>query len=247
MTDRAAEFPRSADPAEPAGALPVGSSVGVGRDMRESASDVIGTIRDPVLEAFERARAGDRAGYGRFAELIQDRLYNAVARMTGDVHVAGDLVQETLARALEHLSTFKGASHPYTWVYRIAMNLVMSRRRSDQVRRAVSLEGDTKSTGRSGRSSGSGGEDQMSRLRERIASSEPGPADRTELAERLAVIGRALNEIDAEDRALLVMRDIDGMDYAEMAEVLEVPLGTLKSRLFRARVALRKRAEELGA
>jgi RNA polymerase sigma-70 factor (ECF subfamily) len=124
------------------------------------------------------------------------------------------------------------------------MNLVISKRRSEKVRRAVSLEGEASAARRSGVS---GGEDQMSRLRERIASTERGPGERTELAERLVVIGRALNEIDAEDRAILVMRDIDGMDYAEMAEVLEIPLGTLKSRLFRARLALRKRAEELGA
>jgi len=106
-----------------------------------------------------------------------------------------------------------------------------------KVRHAVSIDAEIKSNT---------SDDQMSRLRERLESNVPSPADRAEHNERLRVVSDAMDRIEPEDRALLVMRDIDGLDYNEMASVLEVPLGTLKSRLFRARMALREMVTELG-
>ena len=192
---------------------------------------------ESINDAFARARKGDRAAFGQLVMMVQDRLYNAVYRMTGDRDEAADLTQEAFTKSLEHIGSFRGEAQPYTWMFRIALNLVLSRRRSMKVRHAVSIDAEIKSNT---------SDDQMSRLRERLESNVPSPADRAEHNERLRVVSDAMDRIEPEDRALLVMRDIDGLDYNEMASVLEVPLGTLKSRLFRARMALREMVTELG-
>ena len=195
------------------------------------------TSVDRQAEWFASARKGDRAAFGRLAQSLQDRLYNAVYRMTGGrPDDALDLTQETFAKALAGIGDCRGDSQPYTWLFRIAMNLVISKRRKDSVRRAMSLEAERRDAF---------GDDQMSSLRQRLAGKTPGPADVAQAAETRERVRVALNRLNIDDRALLVMRDVDGMDYAQMAKVIDAPLGTLKSRLFRARMALRSTIEEM--
>ncbi len=193
---------------------------------------------DESARWFDLARRGDRAAFGRLVSLLQDRLYNAVYRLVGHPDDAMEVTQEAFTKALQNITECRGQSQAYTWIFRIAMNVAISRHRSGRVRRAISLDAP-----RPGESNGSG--DQMSTLRDRIASTSLGPAQTAEKKERLGLVMQALNQLADDDRSLLVMRDIDGMDYNEMAEVLEIPLGTLKSRLFRARMALRARLEAL--
>lgn len=206
-------------------------------DASKDGSMRIATDGESINEVFARARRGDRTAFGQLVMMVQDRLYNAVYRMTGDPDEAADLTQETFAKSLEHIGTFRGESQPYTWMFRIALNLVLSKRRSMKVRHAVSIDSEIKSNT---------GDDQMSRLRERLASNDRSPGEQAEHNDRLRVVSDALNKIEPEDRALLVMRDIDGLDYNEMASVLEIPLGTLKSKLFRARMSLRDMVTQLG-
>ncbi len=183
-------------------------------------------------ELLRKAQNGDRGAFGQIVVLYQDRLYNALLRVVGDPEEARDLVQETFARALTKISSFRGEAGPYTWLFRIGVNLAISQLRKLKRHRVFSLD----------RPSGNGrdeSEDQASSLLDRVSRNDSVPHEDVESRERSQQVLAALGRLDAEYRAVLVMRDIEGFDYQQMADVLSLPLGTLKSRLFRARLALR--------
>jgi len=184
------------------------------------------------LELIKKAQAGDRGAYGRLVLAYQDRLYNAIVRMVGDREEARELAQEAFTRGLAKIEGFRGDASPYTWLFRIATNLCISRLRKIQRRRTFSLEGSV--------GSGHDSDEQGSSLLDRVKPDPaPGPEEQLERRERNEHVVEALGRLDPEYRAVLVMRDVEGFDYQQMADVLGLPLGTLKSRLFRARLALR--------
>jgi len=92
-------------------------------------------------ELFRRAQAGDRSAFGQIVQLYQDRVYNAVLRLVGNVDDARDLTQETFTRALVNIDTFRGEAQPYTWLFRIALNLSIGELRKARRHRTVSLDG----------------------------------------------------------------------------------------------------------
>src|SRR5262249_1174088 len=150
----------------------------------------------------------------------------AILRLVGDPEEARELTQETFTRALVKIDTFKGQSGPYTWLFRIAVNLSISRLRKVNRHRTFSLDQPSRArdNGKAHR-----GEDQASALVDRIAEQKtPSPEQGLEDRERSQQVLAALGRLDAEYRAVLVMRDIEGFDYQQMAEVLDLPLGTLK-------------------
>jgi RNA polymerase sigma-70 factor (ECF subfamily) len=189
-----------------------------------------------ALALLNRAKGGDRGSFGQLVVLYQDRLFNAVIRLVGDRDEAAELTQEAFTRGLASLDSFRGEAGPYTWLFRIAVNLSISRLRKVHRHRVFSLDrpGAASSNGQSNRHP-----DQAAGLMERVRESAPGPSAQLELRERAEQVVAALGRIDPEYRAVLIMRDIEGFDYQQMADVLALPLGTLKSRLFRARIALR--------
>jgi RNA polymerase sigma-70 factor (ECF subfamily) len=217
-------------------------------DDDAAGSGVAGTIRPgdslargqrPDVVLLNRAKAGDRGAYGQIVLLYQDRLFNAVVRLVGDREEARELTQEAFTRGLEKIESFRGDAGPYTWLFRIAVNLAISQLRKVQRNRTFSLDRPSMNGGGNGRYRDS--QDQAAGLIERVAQQrgEATPAQRIEDRERDETVLAALGRLDAEYRAVLVMRDIEGFDYQQMADVLGLPLGTLKSRLFRARLALR--------
>ncbi|CAN5637699.1 hypothetical protein BH09PLA1_BH09PLA1_37040 [soil metagenome] len=200
-----------------------------------SASGAPDALQDADL--FRRAQFGDRGAFAQIVQLYQDRIFNAVLRMVGDHEEARDLAQETFTRALVKIDSFRGEAQPYTWLFRIALNLAISQLRKTHRRRTFTLSsGPSGSNGRAD----AGHEDQAAGLLDRIAQDRGAdPAEQIENRERNEQVVAALGRLDAEYRAILVMRDVEGFDYQQMADVLNLPLGTLKSRLFRARIALR--------
>lgn len=188
-----------------------------------------------ALDLLQKAQAGDRGAYGQIVAAYQDRLYNAVVRLVGDREEAQEITQEAFTKGLEKVGSFRGDASPYTWLFRIAVNLAISQLRKVQRQRTFSL--DSSSYAGNGRADD---DTQASSLIDRVAQShEANPAQAAENRERDQHVIEALGRLDAEYRAVLVMRDIDGFDYQHMADMLGLPLGTLKSRLFRARLALR--------
>ena len=195
---------------------------------------------DPAaaVALFDRACRGDRAAFGQIVRLYQDRLYTTVLRLIGQRDEAVELTQEAFTRALQSMHKFRGESAPYTWLCKIATNLALDRLRRQTRRPTFSLNGSD------GAKVNGSSRDQAAGLIERMRQSGPGPAEALDLRERAEQVVAALGRLDPDYRVLVVLRDVDGLDYQQMADVLEMPLGTLKSRLFRARVALR---EELKA
>ena len=202
-------------------------------DLAAAQTEGAGAKQEDV-ELLRKAQSGDRAAFGQLVIHFQDRLFNAVLRLVGDPEEARELTQEAFTRALVKIDSFRGDAAPYTWLFRIAVNLAISQLRKVQRRRVFSLD----------RPSGNGAaqteHDQASTLVDRVAQARgDDPAQLAENHERDQHVLAALGRLDAEYRAVLVMRDIEGFDYQQMADVLSLPLGTLKSRLFRARLALR--------
>ncbi|HTW94794.1 MAG TPA: sigma-70 family RNA polymerase sigma factor, partial [Tepidisphaeraceae bacterium] len=167
-----------ADPPPPSVAS---SALGAGGD---SAAD---------LELVRKARRGDRGAYGQLVVLYQDRIFNAVLRLVGDPEDARELAQEAFARGLNKIQSFRGESSPYTWLFRIAMNLAISSLRRVQRHKVFSLEG-------------AGGLD--------IAGGGDGaqPAAEAERREEHQQVAAALGRLDADYRIVLVLRDIEGFD-----------------------------------
>lgn len=182
----------------------------------------------------ERAKNGDRRAFEGLVDSYKDKVFLYVSRMLRDPEEAHDIAQETFVRAYQSLPGFRGASSFQTWLYRIASNLVIDsvrrhRRREDS---AVSLDAPVDTD-----------EGQMGRD---LADDRRGPEA---LAESSAVqyeVQRAIAKVTPKLRAVLVMYDIQGMSYQEIAEVLGCPLGTVKSRLFNARSQLKDLLEQRG-
>lgn len=175
----------------------------------------------------DACRAGKTEAYGILVKRYQDRLYPTVLRLTGCAEDAQDLLQETFLRAYEKLGRFHGDSSFYTWVYRIAVNLALSGRRR---RRPMARLNDGSDEGSSDST---------------VDPRESDPSLPLERAERDSLIQDALNALAADHRAVVVMKEFDGLRYEEIGVVLGIPVGTVRSRLHRARCELRDRLRVL--
>lgn len=185
----------------------------------------------------DRAVHGDHAALGELLQRHQLRLYNVVLRMVGHRDDAAEITQDALLKAVEHIRDYRRQTALSTWLIRIGMNLALSHLRKRRLRRTASLDSDP-------HHATTGWDDQSSPLREILADPrEPDPLTRVENNETLEALRAALAQLDEQFRAVLVLRDIDLMDYQQIAEVLSIPVGTVKSRLFRARLALRQQLE----
>ncbi len=167
--------------------------------------------------------AGRSSAYGEVVRRYQDRLFNSVLRVVDNADDAQDVVQDAFINAFQSLASFKGDSEFFTWLYRIAFNTAVSLRR--RRRSMVSLE-----TGRDG-------EMVIDPL---DPASDAGPGAALERSEEEALLQAALNRLSGEHRIVLVLKDIEGMKYEQIAEVIGVPIGTVRSRIHRARLELRE-------
>jgi RNA polymerase sigma-70 factor (ECF subfamily) len=187
----------------------------------------------------EQAVRGDQAALSRLLTTYQQRLYNVVLRMVGNRDDAAEVTQQAMLKIIEHICGFDGRSDISTWMVRIAMNLSFTHLRKQRIRRTTSL--DSSQRGASGESKRGMGDDQLTPLRQALADTrEPGPAQRVQQKEMLEYLRVAMDNLQDDLRAVLVLRDIDGMDYQKISLVMALPVGTVKSRLFRARLALRQ-------
>ncbi len=177
-----------------------------------------------------RARSGDVAAMGALLESYRQRVFGLCTRMLGQREDAADLTQDILTKFLTALNGFDGRSSLSTWVYRLTVNTVISHLRRRRTARAAGSR-----SGLDGREPE--GEGPWS---DSLPAREPAGEESVQTTEQRVMLLRALDELGDEARALLVLRDGRDLDYETIAEVLGLPLGTVKSRLFRARLALRK-------
>ncbi|MFW5867535.1 MAG: sigma-70 family RNA polymerase sigma factor [Armatimonadota bacterium] len=182
--------------------------------------------------AVERARKGDRAAFGLLVDEYKDKIYNYVARMLNDPSEAEDVTQEAFVRAYKSLPRFRGASSFHTWLYRIASNLaidvVRKRKRQDPT---FSLDEPLES-------------DDGEYERE-LPDESGGPEDRTSTRETRVAVRRAIMDLPEKLRDVMILYELQGETYDDIADILDVPLGTVKSRLFNARNRLKDSLQEL--
>ncbi len=167
----------------------------------------------------ESAIAGDAEAFGCLVSKYQNRLYNSMVHFLRDETEAEDVVQESFVSSFTRLSRFRGNSSFYTWLYRIAVNAAISRRRKKRPRVSVERDLGDAATG--------------------IDGSGPLPGDQMEQDERSVQLHAALNRLGDEHRLILVLRELDGLSYEDISEVLDTPVGTVRSRLHRARSQLK--------
>lgn len=162
-----------------------------------------------------------------FGELVlryQDRLYNTLVGVLGSPHDARDVAQDAFVHAFRKLSTFRGQSAFYSWLFRIAMNAAISRKRKTK-RIKGSLDAARENAG----------------FEVEDESREARPDHPLELDEQRGQVRRALDQLSEEYRTVLVLKEIDGMKYEQIAEVVGCPIGTVRSRIHRARSELREK------
>lgn len=177
------------------------------------------------VQLIDDTLAGDRAAFGQLVHKYQGRLFNTLLHVVGSREEAEDVCQEAFVQAFVKLETFGGRSAFYTWLYRIAFNLSVSRRR--RKRAEVSIDQHRERTGDEPLDPGEGPTDQV--LRD----------------EQVRQVRGAINALNDEYRAILVLREMEGCCYDTIAEILELPLGTVRSRLHRARLQLRDQLQDI--
>jgi RNA polymerase sigma-70 factor (ECF subfamily) len=176
-------------------------------------------------QLIDEALQGDSAAFGRLVTKYQDRLYNTLVHVVGSADEAYDAVQDAFVQAFIKLESFHRNSAFYTWLYRIAFNLAISRRRRRKP--TSSIEQARELTG----------SEPLSR--------DDAPTDRLDRQERAVQVQEALAALSEEFRSVLVLREIDGCCYETIAEILDLPVGTVRSRLHRARLELREQLREV--
>ena len=180
-------------------------------------------LEDAML--ISRSQAGDRTAFNALVEKHQARAYQYAYRLTRNSEEASDIVVEGFLRVFNALNNFKGQSSFITWLYRIMTNCYLDHKKRDKSKRNVSLEA-TLNT--------SSGE-----LLRQVEDTKPSPYEQTESHARVSRLDRAIGELPEYQRAMIVMYHSEMMSYEEIASALDLPVGTVKSRLNRARLSLR--------
>jgi RNA polymerase sigma-70 factor (ECF subfamily) len=182
----------------------------------------------------ERVRRGDQAAYRGVVERYQGRLFAVARGILRDGDEASDVVQETFLRAYLRLATFHEGSQLFTWLYRIAVNLCLDRIRRRR-REAAALY-----------------DARLDRADVGLGRGERSPFEQHAAAELSQRLLAALDGLPPAHRAVIVLREVEGLSYAEIARAVGCPVGTVMSRLFHARRKLQlaladERAEEMAA
>ena len=182
-------------------------------------------------QIIEKVLAGDNNAFGELVEAYQDKVYNLALRMCGNADDAFDLAQDAFFRAWRGLSGFQFESAFSTWLFRLTSNVCLDWRRAKKRRPTVSLT-----------TLDDEGEEVQMEIR------DPGksPEELLLAAEDRAAVTKAMNELPVDFREILTLRAIDDLSYTEIAEILHLREGTVKSRLSRARLALRNKLLQNG-
>lgn len=177
-------------------------------------------------ELVERARAGDNSAFETLVTKYQQRVYNLALRMTGNEDDAYDLAQESFLKAWRGLETFQFESAFSTWLYRLTSNACLDFLRAQKRRKTVSMTCE---------------DDDGEETQYDAADPAPNPEQAALAAEDREQLALAMSELDDEARGIITLRVINDLSYDQIAEILGIPEGTVKSRLSRAREKLKKK------
>ena len=173
-------------------------------------------------DLIERSLTGEQEAFGELVLRYQDRLYGSLAQMLGSVHDALDVAQDAFILAFKNLDAFRKESQFYSWLFRIAYNSAMTRHRRERRHRTSSLEDLAPDAAE--------GNCELS-----------DPAQSVDSQDDIESVQQALRELPEEFRMVLVLKEIEEMPYAEIAETVGCPVGTVRSRIHRGRLMLKER------
>lgn len=203
-------------------------------ELEQVASAAVTDLRPSAdVQFLESLRRGEAAAFERLVAERSGDVYALLYRLTTDVEEARDLTQETFLRAFQSISRFRGDANLKTWLYRIAINQARNRWRWWRRRRreaTVSLDGSDRPDEQS----------LTGRLQNEAAVD---PEQETLAREREQQLREALCGLKPSYREAVILRDLEGFSYEEIAETLQINIGTVKSRLARGRLELRKKLE----
>ncbi len=168
-----------------------------------------------------KARKGDVAAFEKLVTLYERRVYAAALRSSASPEDAADITQEVFLRAWRSIETFRGNSGFATWLFRITANMCVDfarRKQSQPQTQALTAEDD---------------------FERPIPDNNPTPEEHLDNLELGRELAAALDEVSEDHRRIVILRDVSGLSYTEIADALEISEGTVKSRLSRARLALR--------
>ena len=189
---------------------------------------------DTDFQLVERTVAGDQRAYELLVIKYQRRIERLIGRMVRDTDLVQDIAQETFIRAYRALHQFRGEAQFYTWLYRIAVNTA-KKALLDMKRNPVIYEGAMR---------GSDDGDETSRF-ERELISEETPETVLAAREIAQAVNAAMEALPEDLRQAVTLREIEGLSYEEIATAMECPIGTVRSRIFRAREAISARVRPL--
>ena len=182
-------------------------------------------------EIIERVVAGDNDAFGLLVDKYQTKVYNLALRMCGNEDDAYDLAQDAFVRAWRSLGSFQFESAFSTWLFRLTSNICLDFLRAKKRRAAVSL-------------TMSGDDEEETQLD--VPDPAMGPEEAAIASEDRRLLMAALNALPADQRQIITLRAINDLSYAEIARILDLQEGTVKSRLSRARTALRNKLLQSG-
>lgn len=180
----------------------------------------------------EKAQNKDLAAFEELVQLYQNKVYALCVHLAGNHADAQDLAQEAMIRAYRSLGSFRNEADFGTWVHRITVNIWLNLRRKNSKRVIVSLDDPYVN-------------DSGSEMQREVADEARDPLRELEDKEFRALVRSALGDLSEEHKAVLVLREIEGYSYEEVARMLGCSLGTVKSRLSRARAMMRRRMSDL--
>lgn len=173
----------------------------------------------------EQTLAGDTQAFGALILKYQDRLFGTLAHLLGSIHDAHDVAQDAFLSAFEKLGTFRKQSSFYSWLFRIAYHAAVNNRRKQRRHRLPSVEQSRDTYGTEPTDNHPAHE----------------PSAPLESSEDQQLVRDALNDLPPEFRDPLILKEVEGLRYEEISAVLEIPLGTVRSRIHRARQELREK------
>lgn len=177
----------------------------------------------------ERCKQGNRDAFDRLIRRYEKRVFTFAYRLCGNADDAADIAADTFVRVYNSLKSFRGDSSFATWLFRVVTNIHLDHRKRARSRPHTSLDDPI------------AGDDAAS-TRE-VPDSSPGPQELVEEMDRTRIIQQAILSLPEFQRAIVLLYHVDGRSYEEIAETFDLPIGTVKSRLNRARLALRSKLE----
>lgn len=173
----------------------------------------------------KKAKKGDSAAFSALMEQHFAMIYNLALRMSGNPDDASDLTQEVMIKLFKNIGAFEGKSKFSTWVYRVAANTCLDELRKIKRKKTVSLDAEY--------------ETEDGSIGYEAEDTAPTPDVSAERAELKTIVAKAVSRLGEEYRTAVILRDINGLSYTEIAEVIGCSVGTVKSRISRGRANLK--------